>query len=233
VKNEYDNREFIAASKWFQGAPAAVLDTLAAAASVKHYPANSHLWMMGQTPTELYGVLSGRVRVYQSTETGQEYALVEWGHDAWLGEQALANDEPNMLNVQVLADADIMTIPRKVLWEVGASWPGLYQNLFREGWTNTRGLYEILSSVLFYPLKARLAGRVLQLMEEHGERTEDGTLITIKISQNDFARLSMGSRQRVNAIFRDWAKQGLVEPRDDHLLIRDIRGLTAELVPFE
>jgi len=191
------------------------------------------MWMMGQTPTELYGVLSGRVRGYQSTATGQEYALVEWGRHAWLGEQALANDEPNMLNVQVLADADIMSIPRTALWEVGNSWPGLYQNLFREGWTNTRGLYEILSSVLFYPLKARLAGRVLQLMEEHGERTEDGTHITIKISQNEFARLSMGSRQRVNAIFRDWAKQGLVEPRDDHLLIRDIRGLTAELAPFE
>jgi len=233
VSQGRDKRAFIAASRWFEAAPDAVLDALAAAASIRPYAANSHIWMAGQTTTDIYGVVSGRVRVYQSTETGQEFALIEWETGAWLGEQTLANDEPNMLSVQVLADSEILVIPRQVVIAVGETWPRLYQNLFREDWANTRGLYEILSGVLFYPLRARLAGRVLLLMQEHGQRQEDGVLIDIKVSQNDFARLSMGSRQRVNAIFRDWARQGLVETRDEHLLIRDIDGLTAELVPFD
>jgi hypothetical protein len=43
----------------------------------------------------------------------------------------------------------------------------------------------------------------------------------------------MGSRQRVNGIFRDWDKQGLVESRGDYLLIKDVDGLQREMVPFE
>ena len=78
-----------------------------------------------------------------------------------------------------------------------------------------------------------MAGRVLQLIEEHGQRVEEGVLIDIKLSQNDFARLAMGSRQRVNRIFRDWDKEGLVESRGEHLLIKDVRGLQREMVPFE
>ena len=62
---------------------------------------------------------------------------------------------------------------------------------------------------------------------------EDGVLIDIRVSQNDFARLSMGSRQRVNRIFREWEKSGLVEHRDDLLWVRDMDTLEKEVVPFE
>ena len=61
----------------------------------------------------------------------------------------------------------------------------------------------------------------------------EGVRIDIKLSQNDFARLAMGSRQRVNGIFRDWDKNGLVETRGEHLLIKDVEALEKELLPFE
>ena len=233
MKPEYDRRAFIEHAAWFKGAPVDVLDRLAQASAIRHYATNSHVWTMGSETNEIYGVLSGRVRVYQATAAGQEYALVDWEGGAWLGEQTLAVDAPNALGVKVLAPSDLLLIPRMALVEVGQSWPRLYENLFREGWANTQSLYVILSSLAFYPLRARVAGRVLSLLEEHGERVEDGVLLNIKISQNDFARLSMGSRQRVNSIFRSWTRQGLLEIREDRLLIKDVPGLTAEMAPFD
>lgn len=228
-----DCRTFIASSPWFDGIPAHALDTLAAAAKTRRFDAGSHVWVPGDRTGAVYGVVSGRIRVYQSTETGQEFALIDWEEGAWFGEQCLAMDEPNMLGVMVLAPSEIVVIPRPVIVELGERWPRLYQNLFRDGWNNTLGLYEILSAVLFYPLRARVAGRVLQLMEDHGQRVEDGVLLDIRVSQNDFAQLSMGSRQRVNTIFREWTKQGFIDTRNDCLLIKDARGLAREVVPFE
>ena len=55
----------------------------------------------------------------------------------------------------------------------------------------------------------------------------------MKVSQSDFARLAVGSRQRVNGIFREWEKSGLVEHRNDRLWIREIAALEEEIVPFE
>ena len=229
----YDCRDIIAGSGWFEGAPQDCLDKLANAAIVTHLPANSFIWTAGQKTSEVYSVLSGRVRISLSSAMGQEFALVDWEKGAWLGEQVLGTDAPNMLDVRVLDPADILAIPQQAVLAAGDVWPAMYRNLFRAQWINTRGMYEILSAVLFYPLRARVAGRVLQLLAEHGHRVDGGVLLDIKMSQNDFARLSMGSRQRVNRIFRDWDKLGLVETRDEHLLIKDIAGLEKEMVPFE
>ena len=233
MTTDYDRREIIAASPWFEGVPGNCLDTLEGAATIKHLPANSFIWTAGQTTTDIYALLSGRVRINMASEMGQEFALIDWEAGAWLGEQVLGVDAPNMLEVRVLVPSDLLLIPGQAVIEVGDAWPEMYRNLFRASWTNTRGLYDILSGVLFYPLRARVAGRVLLLIQEHGERVEDGIRINIKLSQNDFARLSMGSRQRVNRIFREWDHQGLVESRDEHLIIRDVRGLEKEMVPFE
>ena len=79
----------------------------------------------------------------------------------------------------------------------------------------------------------RVAGRLIALAHEHGQKVEEGMLIDIKVSQNDFARLAMGSRQRVNRIFRDWDKRGLVEMRGDFLLIKNFELFEQELAPFE
>ena len=226
-------RQYIADSSWFAGAPDEVLNRLADSASVRHYKAKSFIWTTGEKTSEVFGLLSGRIRISLASAMGQEFAFIDWEPGAWLGEQVLGADEPNMLEVRVLAPSDLVVIPRQVVVEAGEDWPDLYRNLFRANWVNTRGLYEILSAVLFYPLSARVAGRVLALMAEHGHRVDDGVLLDIKLSQNDFARLAMGSRQRVNRIFRDWDKQGLVETRGEYLLIKDVEGLQQEMTPFE
>lgn len=226
-------RRFIAQSSWFAGAPDHVLDSLADAATARKFGANDFIWTTGQVTREVYGLVSGRLRISMASAMGQEFALIDWEPGAWLGEQVLGIDEPNMLEVRVLAPSELLAIPRQVMLQAGDDWPPLYRNLFRANWVNIRGLYEIISAMLFYPLRARVAGRVLVLIEEHGHRVDDGVLLDIKLSQNDFARLAMGSRQRVNRIFRDWDRMGLVETRGEHLLIRDIEGLQKEMQPFE
>ena len=226
-------RQFISQARWFSGAPDAVLEALTDAASLRDYDPGGFVWTTGQKTRDVYGLVSGRLRISMASAMGQEFALIDWEPGAWLGEQALGIDAPNMLEVRVLAPSVLVVIPAQVLLEQGENWPTLYRNLFRAGWVNTRGLYEILSAMLFYPLKARVAGRVLVLIDDHGHRVDEGVLLDIKLSQNDFARLAMGSRQRVNGIFRDWDKQGLVESRGDYLLIKDVDGLQREMVPFE
>jgi CRP/FNR family cyclic AMP-dependent transcriptional regulator len=188
---------------------------------------------MGETNTELFGVVTGRVRMYVSSTTGQEFALVDREEGSWLGEACLKDDLGRLIGARTLTPSDTLVIHRKVLQEVADDWPWLYRNLFLHTVVTSRGLYELLSGMLFYPLKTRVAGRLMALVQEHGRPVEEGVLLDIKVSHNDFARLAMGSRQRVNRIFRDWDKRGLVQNRDDFLLIRDLKLLEQELVPFD
>ena len=226
-------RAFIADSEWFADAPEAILDKVTAAATCREFPANSYLWAQGETNTDLFGLVSGRVRMYVASSMGQEFALVDREPGAWLGEACLIDDQARVIGGRAITPTMAVVIPRKELSRIGDEWPLLYRNLFRYNVETSRGLYVLLSGVLFYPLRARVAGRLLELAGEHGKKTNEGMLLGIKVSQNDFARLAMGSRQRVNQVFREWDKSDLVVTRGDHLLIKNLDALEAQVQPFE
>lgn len=226
-------KAFIATSKWFEGAPDDVLDRLAEAASYKQVAADYYLWSMGEGNTEVFGVVSGRVRMHVTSSMGQEFVLVDREQGSWHGEACLKDDVGRAIGARTVTTAELLVIHRKTLIEVARDWPELYRNLFLHQVTDSRGLYTLLSGMLFYPLQTRVAGRLLELLREHGQQVEDGVLLDIKVSQNDFARLAMGSRQRVNRIFRDWDKRGLVVSQGDFLLVPDPDLLEAQIQPFE
>ena len=170
-------RKFIADSNWFEGAPSEILDRLAESASVKQYTTNSYLWSMGETNTEVFGVVSGRMRMYIASTMGQEFALIDREQGAWLGEACLLDDEGRLIGARAMEPSRVLVIPRQALKDAAEDWPQLYRNLFFHQVLTSRGLYVLYSAVLFYPLKARVAGRLLDLLREHGRTVNAGILL--------------------------------------------------------
>ena len=230
---DWNLREVIAGSEWFAGLPEQAIEHLAQAASMRDYPINGHLYTLGKPTTEIYCLLAGRVRLSISSPNGHEFALVDRDPGTWLGEPGLVNDEVRILDARLIERSVVLVIPREVVLEVGERYPLMYRNLFHHYQRVLRDFHELMAGILFYPLRARVAGRLLHLAEDHGDQTAEGVLIDVRVSQNDFARLALGSRQRVNGIFRDWHNRGLVESRGEHLLILDMAGLEGETKPFE
>ena len=226
-------REALLESPWFAGLPVEAIDRLGAAAELRHMAANTRIYEQGLPTTEIVGVLSARVRVSISSPNGHEFSLIDREPGAWFGEPGLVNDDNRIIDARLLGSSEAVVIPRDVVLAVGEEFPILYRNLFRYHQEVLRGTHEILAGMLFYPLRSRVAGRLHYLLAEHGVRVEEGVLLDIKVSQADFARFAMGSRQRVNKIFRDWNERGLVVMREDYLLIRDPDELEREIALFE
>ena len=224
---------FIAQSTLFEGITEEALDMLVNAATCKVFPAGSYLWSLGESNDDMFGLASGRVRASVSSAMGHEFAFVDHEPGAWLGEACLANDLGRVIEAKALVPAEILVINRQVMLAAGNVWPLLYRNLFHHNVKTARGLFVLLQAMAFYPLRARVAGRLQEVALEHGSPVDGGVMLDIKLSQADFARLAVGSRQRVNRIFREWEKSGLVVHRNDLLWIRDMDTLEKEVVPFE
>lgn len=225
--------EIVARSPWFEGLPGKALQALADSATRRSLPVGGYIYQQGAPTTEVYCVLQGRVRVSISSPNGHEFAIIEREPETWLGEPGLVDDEGRVLDARVIDPAELLVIPRETVLKVGEQFPQMYKNLFHYNQNTLRAVHELVAGILFYPLKARVAGRLLHMLGDHGQETADGILLDIKVSQNDFARLALGSRQRVNKIFRDWNSRGLVETRDDFLLIKDVDLLEQEIDLFE
>ena len=223
----------MACSPWFRDLPQEALAELADAAGYKDLPVGSYIYEQGRPTTEIFCIVEGRVRVSLLSPNGHEFALIEREPGTWFGEPGLVNDEGRIIEASAIEFTRLLVIPRDVVLSVGERYPRMYENLFRYSQSILRSLHGLIGGILFYPLKARVAGRLIHLCEEHGEPSDGGVLLDIKVSQNDFARLALGSRQRVNRVFRDWASRGLVETREDHIWVRDLEQLEQEIDLFE
>jgi CRP-like cAMP-binding protein len=227
-EKQFDIAAIITAAPWFREATDSALQTLIDAAKVRHIKTDEHIFCLGDKLTEVYMVLAGRVRLNITSSLGQEFALVDMEDNYWFGEAAIADGESKALEAQAQGPATILAIPMKAFNKACEISPVIYKNLFKETVQRSRGLYTLLAGLAFYPLRARLAGRLLSLIEDHGIETDKGVLIDIKLSQNDFARLSLGSRQRINKIFREWNEREIVVQESDHYCIKNVDALTAE-----
>jgi CRP/FNR family transcriptional regulator, cyclic AMP receptor protein len=226
-------RSFIAHSSWFEGMPDHLLEPLVAAASLREFPENSYVWAIAEQTAAVYGVVSGRVRTAITSAQGHEFAINDCEVGTWLGAPCLVNDGGRVIEAKTLVASELVVISRKAMLALADEWPLLYRNLLRHNVEESRGLYVLLTGMAFYPLRARVAGRLIELVKEHGVVTADGVLLSSTLSQRDFAQLAVGSRQRVNKIFREWDKSGLISSQDENFLIRDVAALEREIMPFD
>lgn len=223
--------DLIADSPWFTGIPQAALAQLAASAVIRSYSRGSYVFTEGEVDADVYCVVTGRLRAAISSSAGHDFAIVDLTQGHWFGEQGLVSSTGRVASVEAMVNSTVLKLPQQAVVQLGDSYPLLYRNLLREHVHSTRRLYELLGALLFYPLRARVARRLLTLTREHGIEQEGTTLLDMKLTQIDFARLALGSRQRVNRVFRDWSERGIVENRGDRLVILDLEALQAEVSP--
>ena len=233
MDNKVTIRSFIQKSNWFNDIPEYLLDELVSVSKIIELPANYYVWTLGEQTSSVYGVLSGCVRTSISSAMGHEFAINDCNMGAWLGAPCLVTDGGRVIEAKTLTATSLIVIRRQYMLSLADRWPLLYRNLMRHNVEESRGLYVLLTGMAFYPLSARVAGRIVELAREQGNTVANGILLTSKLSQNDYAKMAVGSRQRVNKIFRDWEKDGLIEQQGDALLILDLEGLKRQIIPFD
>jgi CRP-like cAMP-binding protein len=69
---------------------------------------------------------------------------------------------------------------------------------------------EMVESVAFLDFGARLARLLLRLADTHGEETDDGVRIGLKLSQTDLGNLIASTRESVNRQLNAWSEEGVV-----------------------
>ena len=92
----------------------------------------------------------------------------------------------------------------------------------------TLQMCELLGGMLFYPLSARLAGRLQWFAQTYGIQTDEGILIDKKMTQQELAELARGSRQRVNKIVKEFEDEDILILTGQKYLIKNMRALKAK-----
>jgi CRP/FNR family transcriptional regulator, cyclic AMP receptor protein len=224
-----DKIKIINESPWFSRLPEEAREFLVQNSRVRQIPAGRMLAIRGKPLDSLWGVISGRVRLGETSARGQEVNVGDVVSGGWWGDFALHGRSNAPLDAIALEDSILVVISSQVIHNLGRRWPVLYEGMYYDLMNRTRELLDLFELVAAHPLEVRLAIRLLVLFRDHGVSIESGGgQINVKITQVELASLCYGARQHINRLLNTWSREGFLNVKGDHIQCTDFRKLIAK-----
>ena len=129
----------------------------------------------------LYLIASGSVQVYMTGVDGRETILSFLERGDFFGEMSLIDGEPRSASVRTVSDSQLMIIYRDAFLSLIKQYPELAMSLLSEMSKRLRKANKQIGSLSTMSVSGRVAGTLLNLMEERGVRihTDNGKMVTV------------------------------------------------------
>jgi CRP/FNR family cyclic AMP-dependent transcriptional regulator len=194
--------------------PQPLLDAIAPHGVVRSFPAQAILINEGDATDSLYIVLSGRVKVYASSEDGRELVLSEYGPGSYFGELSL-DGERRSASIKAIEACTCRVVQGAQLRRFLEAHPDFAMHLNRKLIRMVRRLTEQLSSIALQDVY----GRVVRVLTELSEPVGEERVLRHKLTQQDIADRIGCSREMVNRVMKALTAGGYVAQRDGRLAI--------------
>lgn len=201
------NKAHIVASlrdaRLFRVLPPEELDLIARSAKVVTYDADATVFFRGDPPDQVFLILKGRVAVESMSSQGKTIAITSIGKGEVFGEMAVLDGRDRSADIRTLEPTMMLSISNMkfhaLLRESSAFSQEVIQDLVRR----LRQSDDKIESVMFLPLRRRLAALLLELFKTHGRE--------LKITQAELAYQLTATREKVNVNLQVLRESGAVK----------------------
>jgi CRP/FNR family transcriptional regulator, cyclic AMP receptor protein len=195
--------------------PPALLDAIAPHGLVRTFPAQAILINEGDTTDSLYIVLSGRVKVYTSSDDGRDFVLTEYGPGEYFGELTI-DGEKRSASIKAVETCTCRIVQGSELRRFLADHPDFAMHLTRKLIRMVRRLTEQVRSIALQDVYGRMVRVLNELSEPDGEEW----VLRQKLTQQDVADRVGSSREMVNRVMKELTAGGYVTQREGRIVIR-------------
>ena len=178
----------------------------------------------------LYLIASGTVQVYMTGVDGRETILSFLERGDFFGEMSLIDGEPRSASVRTVTDAQLMIIHREAFLTLIRQTPEIAMSLLSEMSKRLRKANKQIGSLSTMSVSGRVAGTLLNLMEERGMRihTDNGQMVTVihnRPTQQQLADMSGTTRETVSRICSLLVKANAIAMTGKDIVIFDENAL--------
>jgi CRP/FNR family transcriptional regulator, cyclic AMP receptor protein len=194
--------------------PPPLLDAVAQRGGKRTFPAQAILINEGDATDSLYIVLSGRLKVYASSDDGREVVLAEHGPGEYLGELSL-DGAKRSVSVKALEPTTCCIVQGVELRQFLAEHPDFALHITLKLIRMVRRLTEQVKSLALQDVYGRMA----RLLTEMSDPVGDERMVRHKMTQQDIADRVGSSREMVNRVMKELTAGGYVSLRDGRHVI--------------
>lgn len=206
--------------------PAEDLARLEAFARSRSFKARQPVFMKGDPASGMMAVVKGRVRISSYSADGREVVLNVISPGEVFGEIALIDGGERTADAVAMEDTELLVLERRDFLPFLERNPELCIKLLKVMCHRLRRTSEQLEDFSFLDLRTRLAKRLLDLADAHGEEDGEGGLhISLGLSQRVLGAMMGTSREAVNKQLRAWQDEGILTLRRGSITLRDAEQL--------
>jgi len=193
------------------------LRTLSGEGVVKAFPRQAVIVNQGDETDSLYVILSGRVKIFLSDDSGKEVVLGTQGPGEYFGEIVL-DGGPRSASVMTLEPSRFAIVPKRKFREFLRAYPGFSVHLIENLIRRTRALTDSVESLALMDVYGRVARLLLELAVE-----EEGRLVVNeRLTQQEIANRVGASREMVSKIFKDLSNGGYITVEGRRIAINKV-----------
>jgi CRP/FNR family cyclic AMP-dependent transcriptional regulator len=175
---------------------------------LRKYRKNDVIFHEEDTNEVMYIILSGKVKVVQTSEEGKEIILALHKSGDFFGEMSLIDGKTAPATVMAIENAIIAIISKKDFHTVLSWQPKVLLNLLQIFCTRLRDSYSRIQILSFNNAAQRIKTLLVMLSGMYGKKADEGVTIDMKLTHQNIADMTGITRETVTRILNKWQKGG-------------------------
>lgn len=177
------------------------------------------LFRTGERPAGLYLVLEGRVRIFRTSGDGREQTLAVEGPGRPVAELPLVDGGPYPASAVTMSPARLAFLPRSEFEHAFRADPEVAAAIVRALGQRLRHLVQLVETVAFRDVAARLAMLLADYAERHGVAAGDTITLELERTQDELATEIGTARESVSRALKQLRAKGLLVSRKGARLV--------------
>jgi CRP/FNR family transcriptional regulator, cyclic AMP receptor protein len=156
----------------------------------------------------MYIVIQGKVKIFQVSEDGKERILSLHNAGEFFGEMALIDGATAPATVAALVPSLVAIISRDDFYSLLNTQAKILHNLLQLLCNRLRESWQKIQMLTFHNASDRVKMLLMMLADTQGEKTERGTVLTVKLIHQDIADMTGLTRETVTRVLDRFMKSG-------------------------
>ncbi len=191
-------------------------ESLAGIGLVRALPRRTVVFQEGDVSDQIYGVLSGRLKVYLSDADGREIALDLLGPGQIFGEMSL-DGQPRSASVMTLEPSRLVIVQKEAFRAHLATHPDMGFELLCLVIRRARNLTGLAGSLALLDVY----GRVVRTLSMCAQREKDRWVVPERITHQELAVRAGTTREMVARMISDMRSRRLLSQENDRFVLDD------------
>lgn len=197
----------------FSVLPKGELETLAAQFHDVRYRKGEIIFREGEPAARLFLIDEGQVKLTIASPGGNELLIALLGRGEIFGELSIIERGPRAMDATAMAATRVFALSADNFWTTLEEHPPLARRLLELMARRLRRADQTTQDLVFFDSPTRLARKLLQLAEEHGEMTgpDRKVRLAVKMTQVELAQMIGVTRGCANRLIASFTGRGWID----------------------